>query len=325
MAEPFFNYVITIHNKEELIHDVLVSVLLCCGPQSKIFAVLDGCTDDTEAILDEFIQKYQGVPLVKLYAPDVHEILSINTGLRAASQEGDGYNIILQDDVILADLNLEAKIKQLYEWGKGTLGFVSFRMGANFAPDARSSAVSTPIIKLIENAYGHGLPDAEILLPGRFAYRTVPVKSPVCVPTKIVREVGFMNENLAPYMHDDTDLAIRTTIAGYANGVFALRYYSEVKWGGTRTNPHSELPKMAIRNMNRIREQYGPDLQRIAQSVQRDDVVAFPDMCSDDLDHQAILQYEKTRGLSSQRYASVSNKIRTGLRRILPELSKAKQ
>ena len=286
MSEPFFNYIITIHNKEDLIHDVLVSVLLCCGPNSKVFAVLDGCTDNTEAILDRFTQRYQGVPLVKLYAPDVHEILSINTGLRAAPQEGDGYNIILQDDVMLADLDFESKITQLYAWGKGSLGFVSFRMGANFAPDALTSSSSVPLTSFIENAYGHGI-HTEILLPGRFAYRTVPIKSPICLPAKIVREVGLMNEELAPYMHDDTDLAIRTTNAGYMNGVFALRFYSDVKWGGTRTNPHDELPKFEIRNMNRIRERYGVDLQKIAERVQRKDVIALPGMSSDELHNKA--------------------------------------
>jgi glycosyltransferase involved in cell wall biosynthesis len=315
MADPFFNYIITIHNKEELIHDVLVSVLLCCGPNSKVFAVLDGCTDKTETIIDRFTQYYDGVPLVKVYAPDVHEILSINKGLDAAPQSGEGYNIILQDDVILADLNFESKVSQLYEWGGGTLGLVSFRLGANFAADALTSTASNPVTDSVENAYGHGLPDAKVLLPGRFAYRTVPTKSPVCIPAKIVREVGLMNEDLAPYMHDDTDFAIRSTAAGYQNGVFALRFYSDVKWGGTRVNPHPELNRMASRNMNRIRKRHGPELHKIAQGVQRNEVIAFPEMCSDEADRQALLQLEETTH-SHPASSSLRGAIRSGLRRI---------
>jgi len=321
MSEPFFNYIITIHNKEDMIQDVLVSALLCCGPQSKVYAVLDGCTDRTEAILDEFTQKYQDVPLVKLYAPDVHEILSINTGLRAAPQEGEGYNIILQDDVLLADLNFESKIKQLYKWSNSSLGFVSFRMAANFAPDALTSSASTPLIEFIESAYGHGATDKEILLPGRFAYRTVPIKSPVCIPTKIVRDVGLMNENLAPYLHDDTDLAIRTTLAGYTNGVLALRFYSDVDWGGTRINPHPEMAQMEKRNMNRIREQYGAELQRIAQNPQRKDVISLPGMCSDELDRQALQQYEQAKQKLAKWRPSLGYRVRSTLKRITSQLS----
>lgn len=322
MTESFFNYIITIHNKQDLIHDVLVSTLLCCGPQSKIYAVLDGCTDNTEHILDQFTEQYQGVPLVKLYAPDVHEILSINTGLRAASQEGDGYNIILQDDVMLADLDFESKVKQLYSWGGPTLGFVSFRMGANFAPDAQSAVVLSPTTDLIENAYGHGISDADILLPGRFAYRTVPIKSPVCIPTKIVREVGLMNEDLAPYMHDDTDLAIRTTLAGYSNGVFGIRFYSDVNWGGTRTNPHPELGQMAQRNMNRIRSRYGSELERIARGNQRKELIAFQELCSDTLDKHAIAQHERaSRQLPQPSFVS---RMRSNLWRMVRAEAKTK-
>jgi hypothetical protein len=325
MTEPFFNYIITIHNKEELIHDVLVSALLCCGPQSTVYAVLDGCTDKTEVILDEFTRQYQGVPLVKLYAPDVHEILSINTGLRAAPQEGNGYNIILQDDVMLADLNFEAKVKQLYAWGGDTLGFVSFRMGANFTPDALYSSSSAPLTENIENAYGHGNPAPEMLLPGRFAYRTVPIKSPVCVPTKIVREVGLMNEDLAPYMLDDMDLAVRTTIAGYQNGVFALRFYSDLRWGGARTNTkaHLNLQKQMLRNMNKIRERYGPQLEKIAQSPQRSDVIAFPEMCSDALDAEARLQFQKAAQVLAQQ-CSLKGRLRSRLRSLIAMLPGAK-
>jgi Glycosyl transferase family 2 len=324
VADSFFNYIITIHNKEDLIYDVLISTLLCCGPRSTIYAVLDGCTDKTESILDEFTRQFQGVPLIKLYAPDVHEILSINTGLRAASQEGEGYNIVLQDDVILADLDLESKIERLYQWGGDSLGFISLRMGGNFTPDALTSSASTPLTEFIENAYGHGDPKKEVLLPGRFAFRTVPIKSPVCLPSKIIRNVGFLNEDLAPYMHDDTDLGIRTTLAGYANGVFALRYYSEVKWGGTRINPHPELPKMEIRNMNRIRERYGSNLERIAQSAQRNELITFPEMCSDELDRQALLQYERSKQMAAQLAPSFGRRIGVKLRRIIAELPQGK-
>ena len=317
MTEPFFNYIITIHNKEDLIHDVLLSTLLCCGPRSRVFAVLDGCTDGTERILDEFSHLYEGVPLTKVYTADVHELLSINAGLRAAPQQGDGYNIILQDDVILADLNLESRIRQLYAWGGDTLGYVSFRLGANLESDAFKGRNPIPLTDYTESAYGHALPEAEVLLPGRFAYRSVPIKSPVCLPFKLVREVGLMNEDLAPYAHDDTDLAIRLISRGYANGVFPIRFYSDVKWGGTRVTAHSNIPKIQARNMNLIREQHRPELQRIAQGFQRKDVVTFPEFCSPALDQHALEQYETTRQLSG---SSVARRIRSGLRRILGEL-----
>jgi len=315
MSQPFFNYIITIHNKEDLILDVLVAVSLCCGPSSTIFPVLDGCTDNSEAIVDEFIAKHPNVRVVKVYAPNVHELLSINIGLRAAPQEGEGYNIILQDDVILEDASLETKIQKLYEWGKGRLGYVSFRLGANIASDALTSSSPIPLTNEVENAYGQGAPHAKVLLPGRLAYCTVPIKSPVCLPTKIVREVGMMDEDLAPYGHDDTDLAIRIVAAGYFNAVFAIRFHSDIKWGGTRTKPHPEISKIIARNMNKIREKHGPNLQRIAESPQRNDVIIFPEMCSIELDSQAITRYKAARRQHPE--SSLQSRIRRGMRRIV--------
>ena len=110
-----FNYIITIHNKESLIEKVLDSVVKCSHENSFIYPVFDGCTDKSEEIVDDFIAKHSSVNIIKLFANDVHEILSINIGLRAANQLSDGYNIILQDDVILMDYDLEAKIHRLYE------------------------------------------------------------------------------------------------------------------------------------------------------------------------------------------------------------------
>lgn len=258
--QPRFNYIITIHNKEDLIEDVLISILMCCRENSFIYPVLDGCTDRTEEIIDSIIEKYSDVPIKKVYAPDVHEVLSINIGLKAANQEGEGFNIVLQDDVILADFKLEDKITKLYQWGGEKLGYVSLRMGANFIDDVVQSDDIVPQCDYLENAYGHGLSNAKALLPGYFSYRDIAIKSPICWPFRLVKEIGMLEEKLAPYGHDDLEYAIRCYKAGYQNGVFAIKFYSDLKWGGTRTTPHPEMSKIIRRNIDNIRKWHKEDL-----------------------------------------------------------------
>ena len=277
---PTFNYIITIHNKEDLIEQVLMCVLMCCRDNSHIYAVLDGCTDGTEKIVDRIIRSFADVPITKVPTADVHELLSINAGLRAAKHEGDGFNIILQDDVLLGDFLLEKKVAALYEWSGPSLGYLSFRLGANFTRDAFRSSDPVPYTEYIENAYGHGIPQAESLLPGYLAYRTVPIKSPVCIPFKVIRSVGMLEERLAPYGHDDPDYAIRAIEAGFRNAVFAIRFYSDVKWGGTRTSPHPQLNDIVSRNMNRIREWHASGLKQLCSGEQPTDVVPVPGMVS---------------------------------------------
>ncbi len=272
MQNPRFNYIITIHNKEDMIEQVLMNVLMCCRDNSHVYPVLDGCTDNTEKIVDGIIDRFSGVPITKIYTPDVHELLSINAGLKAACQEGKGFNIILQDDVFLADFMLENKIRKLYEWAGSDLGYVSFRMGANLKSDAYKSDEHIPLTDFIENACGNGLPDSEMLPLGCLAYRTVPIKSPVCIPFKIVRKVGMLEEKLAPYAHDDTDYSIRLVKAGYRNAVFALKFYSDIKWGGTRVSPHPMIGKIQKRNMDFIRELHRNDLIKICKDQGKENI-----------------------------------------------------
>ena len=269
---PRFNYIITIHNKAELIDRVLMCTLMCARDQSHIYLVLDGCTDDTEKIIDELMTRYSNVPITKVFAPDVHEILSINIGLRAANQEGEGFNIILQDDVLLADFLLEKKISALYEWGGPTLGYVSLRFGANFAQDAATSNSTFPFIEYAENAYAHYILNSTMVMPGHFTYRQVPIKSPVCLPFKLVREIGLLEERLAPYVYDDQEYAIRCLSAGYRNGIFSIRFHSELEWGGTRKSGHGSTIPMAERNMKLIREWHRDKLVELAEKGETNEI-----------------------------------------------------
>jgi Glycosyltransferase like family 2 len=277
-----FNYIITIHNKEDLIEQVMTSVLTCCRDNSSIYAVLDGCTDKSEAIIDGIADKFANVPITKIVTPDVHEILSINAGLRAANQEGDGFNIILQDDVLLADSMIESKVIALYDWFGPQLGLVSFRHGANFFDDAVTSAASVPFRDYVENAYGHGSSEAQVLLPGQLAYRTVSIKSPICIPFHLIRSVGMLEERLAPYMHDDTDYSIRCIRAGFRNAVFALRFNSDVRWGGTRVTPHPEMGNITKRNMDLIRAWHHKELEDICNNTQPTRIIQLSNMAGEE-------------------------------------------
>ena len=253
---------------------------MCCRDNSHIYPVLDGCTDNTEKIVDDIIDRFSGVPITKVYTPDVHELLSINAGLKAASQEGEGYNIILQDDVLLLDVDIEKKMHRLYQWAGPELAFVSFRLGANFTKDAMTSTDPVPYTDYVENAYGHGLKKAKMLPLGHLAYRTVPIKSPVCIPFKIIREIGMYNEELAPYGHDDPEFAIRTIKAGYNNAVFAVKFNSDLDWGGTRTTPHPELNPIIDRNMQAIRKWHAEDLSKICLTEQPKKIVKVEGMAT---------------------------------------------
>lgn len=251
---PHFDYVITIHNKEDLIERVVLSVLACMRHDGHVYAVADGCTDRTEEILERLRSEYAAMPLTIVREHDVHEIRSINAALRLIRPRDDGYVVSLQDDVILCDLALETKVRTLYDRHEGSLGYVSFRLGANLAASDGELAIQE--LDLVENGLQPQIPHALHVLPGHIAYRDAAIKSPTCIPHYLLDEIGLLDEDLAPYSWDDHEFSIRALEAGYRNAVFPLPFRSDRDWGGTRRTPHPEMDAYHVRNTRRIREKH---------------------------------------------------------------------
>lgn len=248
-----FNYIITIHNKEELIEQVINSIIKCCGSNSYIYPVLDGCSDNSERIIDKLME-ISNIPIIKIYAENVHELLSINKGLGEASQNGKGFNILLQDDVVLNDFEIESKVVKIYEHlGYESIGVLAFRHGVNVTLLEDTKELEN--IDIIESWYGHGIVDS-ILPPGHIVKRMVGVRSPECISFFAINKIGFMDEKLAPYTYDNHDFSIRCLQNGLENYVFSINYISDLKWGGMRTNPHSEAQKIMLRNRKYLYEKH---------------------------------------------------------------------
>lgn len=268
MNSNIFNYIVTIHNKGDILEKVLMSILENVRENSYVYPILDGCTDKSEEIVDRLISEHPTIFIKKIKLGDVHEILSINEGLKASNQSLDGYNIILQDDIVLLEDDLESKIIRLYQEMGPKLAYVSFRLGANLRKDFLTNPNSILFRDFIENAYGHGIDHTSVLLPGQFAYRSIGIKSPVCIPTRIIRNFGLLDEHLAPCFHDDTEYCLRLLKNGYQNGVFAVKYESDLDWGGTRQNPNPRYADYIKKNVAYLKEKYRQEISQIISSPQ---------------------------------------------------------
>jgi glycosyltransferase involved in cell wall biosynthesis len=248
-----FNYIVTIHNKEDLIQQVVMGILLCAGENSHIYLVLDGCTDGTERIVDQLIEDTVGLPITKLRAPDVHEILSLNIALRQVPQQGEGYNILVQDDVIIADRNFEKKVIAVNAHFGGRIGVLSFRHGINLTVAATVAQIEE--VDLIESSYGYG-GSAATLAPGFAVERMVCLRSPQCVSFDTVRQIGLLDEKYAPYTYDDHDYGMRCLRGGRTNVVYSVKFRSRVEWGGMRRKPQPGVVAIMKRNKGYVYEDY---------------------------------------------------------------------
>lgn len=256
----YLNFIITCHNSE--VAGQAIRGALDAGQwKHPVLCVLDAPSDELRATFER--AKAAAPILVRsIETPDVHELLAVNAGLSATDQLGDGYNIILQDDVVLDEPNLHGLVDKLY----GTvpnLGYVSFRLAVDFAHDDGTRAFIHEMHNL-ESVYGAGC-TTEYLMPYQFAYRAMPIKSPVCLPCKLVREIGVFNPDLAPYAYDDAEYSLRVMASYYQNGIFSIPFLSDYRWGGTRKLGHPDILPIAKRNTSYIRARWQSQINEWAR------------------------------------------------------------
>jgi glycosyltransferase involved in cell wall biosynthesis len=243
--ERRFNYLITVHNKEQLLPAVLRGVEQCASADARVVVVLDGCTDGSRRVAEEF-QASTPLTVVLVEAPDVHEIRAINVGLVATQP---GYCVVLQDDVVLQEPRLEQLLLDLCEQHGHRLGFISLRLAANVRPTALLDRVKLAIRArkpscLLPMADHHELVSSphEHMDEARAPYhafvpRMVGIKSPVCLTPELRDLAPRLDEAFAPYCYDDYDLSLQALRAGLRNGLFPVHFRSDVEWGGTRQDP----------------------------------------------------------------------------------------
>lgn len=256
----FFNYIIPIFNKEDILPMTLDGIDRCASRNARIFTVIDGCTDRSEQLVDEFAKRTRR-DVVKIHMPDVHMLRSVNAALKQVER---GFSVVMQDDIIIEDEKFEEKISALYKQMGDRLGIVSLRLGANIAstPLVRRFPMRTllPMIEEIDCIIKSNEPqDYVIGNYGCFYPRMDAINGPNIIPWAVRQKVGILDEALAPYGYDDPEYCLRAMKAGFVNGLFPLKFRSDVEWGGTRRSKKymAEVRRIHKRNRKYVWNKHG--------------------------------------------------------------------
>ena len=267
--------IVPTHNKEHLIEQVYDGIASNISKELdyKIIFIIDGCTDNTEKILNDYTNKHNLQDnTVLLHTPDLHEIRSLNTGLRYVESElnpsPDDLVFTVQDDCVIQEPKFDLYFKKLNEKHKN-LGRISWRLGLSLHTDGTTLLEKD----FVESEFGHWAVESrrekDTGEPRRFtppAYKEIKhrqfaiteavIRSPTCVLWKRYKEVGFYCEDLVPFGNDCHEMSIRKNKAGYRNGILALKYESDIDWGSTRekgkTEYNSKLGEIYDRNRKRV-------------------------------------------------------------------------
>jgi len=237
-------FILPIFNKEELIENVLEGITNSISGDYKVITILDGCTDQSESILYNFL--YMNKLKDKfdiLFMNDVHEITCLNYALAHIKlQDPDPEDLIItvQDDVIIQEKNLDIYLHNV--WNHITdLGYLSLRLGC----DLNSSNDTLIESNFVESEFGHwkqiGRKDFQMLNHYDFEETEIAIRSPAVTKWKRHAEVGFYDSALAPCGFDCHDFSIRMKIYGYKNGVLSIAFNSDVCWGSMRAKPKTKV------------------------------------------------------------------------------------
>lgn len=245
-----FSIILTIHNKDFLLKNVLESIKNNTNGSYEINAVLDGCSDQSEQILDSFIKENFQIKINKFLTDDVFETKANNVGLKNSSGE---YCIIIQDDMIINEYNWNNRLL------KPILNFsdifaVTARNAHNWVYNINSQHQF--LEENLDNCWCDILIATDIV--GReninretFAIRDSVNRGPLLIRHDILQKVNYLDESFAPQDMDDHDLCYRVyKETGLKAGCYWLDIVSESSWGGTRKNggPASWLLKSHHKN-----------------------------------------------------------------------------
>lgn len=262
-----FNYIVNVHNSEKHLNYVLEGVLKCKGLFSKVYVVLDGCTDDSEVVAKKY-------PVTILKTPDIRETLAINYALDYLKNTGAKYNIILQDDVVIIDTDIEQKLINLYAKYPNT-GVIGFRHGTNLDPECLTNGKIIPDTDIIQNQNNSQVGDYPMLGDGEMAYRHIVYKSPICIPKAVYDVLGGYDERFAPIYHEDAEYGIRAWQAGFKNIVLGLRIYQPREWSGCARfeGKMRALDPIQAEHMELLRKLYPEQIKQMILDVPSKEII----------------------------------------------------
>lgn len=253
-----YSIVLTVHNKEFLLQAVLDSIKIGTTGSYELNVVLDGCTDKSEQILDNFIKTNSSIKVKKFITPDVFETKANNVGLKNSSGK---YCIIVQDDMVMNEVGWNERLVKPIKAFSDVFAVTS-QTAHNWTYNSNSihkdmkedlSDCWCDIINYTELASRYNFP-RDI-----FAIRDSANRGPLLLRHDVLQNLGYLDEVFSPQDMDDHDLCYRAyKKLGMLAGCYWTSIITDYSWGGTRENnkPKPWLFKANHKNMKIVWERH---------------------------------------------------------------------
>jgi glycosyltransferase involved in cell wall biosynthesis len=242
--------ILTVHNKEWLIGDVVTGIVQNTVGDYELILVIDGCTDNS----GEEIQKALANTTTNykvIFAPNVFETKANNLGLKIAKGK---YVIIVQDDMIIKEYGWNRRMQKPFD-AFGDVFAVTARTAHNwkFNPDTKHLGMDKDLDDCWCDICIHtNHADRSNISRDVFAIRSSVNRGPLMINREDLKKLNYLDEEFSPQDMDDHDLMYRMHKELHkVCGCYWIDFESKDEWGGTRVSgtPAPWLLKANHKNM----------------------------------------------------------------------------
>ena len=241
--------ILTVHNKEWMIQQVLDGIVKFTEGDYELIVVLDGCVDKSFYIVEDYFYK-KDIKHIIITTPDVFETKANNIGLKNA--KGD-YVIVVQDDMIIKEQGWNKRMQKPFDIFDDVFAVTS-RTAHNWIFNPNSTHVHmkehldncwSDIVIHTDHAEKNNIP-RDI-----FAVRASVNRGPLMIDHNDLKKLNYLDEEFSPQDMDDHDLMYRMhKELGKVCGCYWIDFETKDEWGGTRIDgsPASWLLKSNQKN-----------------------------------------------------------------------------
>jgi len=234
---------LTIHNKESLAERVCTSLVNNLSDiNNQIIVVFDGCTDNSENIVKDVLDKITNKKIDYVYTDDVYETKANNAGLKLVDND---YVVLIQDDMVVNEKDFDLRMLQPFLKFDDVFAVTSFVAHNNVYNESTRQINYIDVARNTESS-------RDIFYAREYANR-----GPLMYDFKDVVKLNYLDEYFAPQNYDDMDISMRAfKELGKVSGLYWVDYISDPNWGTTRQKKTSLYNDLVYINAAKILEKH---------------------------------------------------------------------
>lgn len=264
--------ILTIHNKDWLVTQVLDGIVKNTEGEYELNIVIDGCTDKTFNVVEDYFYGRDVCPHTIITTPDVYETMANNSGLKNAKGE---YVIIVQDDMIIKEIGWNERMRKPFKSFDDVFAVTS-RTAHNYKINSQSQHLAK---EPTDNGWSDILESCDSAKPDNtprniFAVRSTVNRGPLMINHKDLEEMKYLDEEFSPQDMDDHDLMFRMREKlGKVCGCYWIEVETDPKWGGTRKETGEPAPWLYKANQKNTKIFYERHCDKLSERIIEDRIL----------------------------------------------------